>query len=112
MNLNEAVQYFVSERMGLSFCTTAVSWLLDYGFSCGLRTRVVPCAHGGQIFLLCLGRTQIPQRSVFPETIIEHFDVVEDVGAQLSLIGKGMSTHCGGFVAKILNARPPGGVGS
>ena len=56
---------------------------------------------GGQNFGFGLHRTQVAQRGGFAVSVVEDFDVFEDVGPQLGLIGKDVIAHCGGFVTAI-----------
>jgi hypothetical protein len=62
---------------------------------------LVACPPGGQIFRLGLQGAEVAQGGVFSEAVVEDFDVVEDIGPQLGLIGEDMVAHGGGFVATV-----------
>ena len=38
---------------------------------------------------------------MFAVSVVEYFDIFEDVGTQLGLIGKDVIAHCGGFITAI-----------
>lgn len=54
---------------------------------------------GGQKFCLRLHRAEVAQGDVFAVAVVEDFDVVEDGGADLGLVGEDVVAHGGGFVA-------------
>ena len=56
-------------------------------------------AHSGQKFCLRLRRAQVTEGGVFTLSVVEDFDVVEDVCEDLWRVGEDMITHRGGFVA-------------
>lgn len=70
----------------------SLSWWF-MGLVSGGANRFLPAPHGGQKFCLSLHRAQVAQGGVFAVSIVEDFNVIENIGAHLGFVGKDVLTH-------------------